>query len=216
MAQKVLFKRKTTEEIEKLEVEDGSLIYNTDNGKTYMDYGSTRIPTGGGANGGIYVGNDEPTDSDVTLWIDENTINTKASTEKNIITARLSSTTTIGNINIIPFDTVSSVGDKLTYNSTSNSIIIGSGITKVLVNANLQLQGSSPKDGYSAYLYKNGAAVSYARAFIYKTDATNIPNGCVISPILLDVKEGDSLSLYKYGSSGDVRIETYLTVEAVE
>ena len=77
--QKVLFKRKTTEEIEQLEIEDGSLIYNVDNGKTYMDYGNERIPTGGGANGGIYVGDTEPTDPDVVLWVDTPTSETKAS-----------------------------------------------------------------------------------------------------------------------------------------
>lgn len=77
--QEVLFKRKTTEEIEQLEIEDGSLIYNVDNGKTYMDYGNERIPTGGGANGGIYIGDTEPTDPDITLWVDTPTSETKAS-----------------------------------------------------------------------------------------------------------------------------------------
>ena len=79
MAQAVKFKRKTTSEIEDLEVEDGSLIYNVENGKTYMDYGSDRIPTGGGANGGIYVGDTEPQDPDITLWVDTPTSETKAS-----------------------------------------------------------------------------------------------------------------------------------------
>lgn len=79
MAQKVKFKRKTTSEIDNLEIEDGALIYNVDNGKTYMDYGTQRIPTGGGANGGIYVGDTEPTDPDITLWVDTPTSETKAS-----------------------------------------------------------------------------------------------------------------------------------------
>lgn len=77
--QEVKFKRKTTNEIEQLEIEDGSLIYNVENGKTYMDYGTERIPTGGGANGGIYVGDTEPTDPDITLWVDTPTSETKAS-----------------------------------------------------------------------------------------------------------------------------------------
>lgn len=79
MAQKVKFKRKTTSEIDNLEIEDGSLIYNVENGKTYMDYGNNRIPTGGGANGGIYVGDTEPTDPDITLWVDTPITETKAS-----------------------------------------------------------------------------------------------------------------------------------------
>ena len=79
MAQKVKFKRKTTSEINNLAIEDGSLIYNVENGKTYMDYGNNRIPTGGGANGGIYVGDTEPTDPDITLWVDTPISETKAS-----------------------------------------------------------------------------------------------------------------------------------------
>lgn len=77
--QKVLFKRKTTDEIEQLEIEDGSLIYNVDNGKTYMDYGNERIQTGGNADTMIYVGDEEPTDEDIKLWIDTPTSETKAS-----------------------------------------------------------------------------------------------------------------------------------------
>ena len=45
---KVLFKRKTSDEIATLPVEDGALIYNHETGATYLDYGNERIPTGGG------------------------------------------------------------------------------------------------------------------------------------------------------------------------
>lgn len=45
---KVLFKRKTSDEIATLPVEDGALIYNYETGATYLDYGNERIPTGGG------------------------------------------------------------------------------------------------------------------------------------------------------------------------
>ena len=77
---KVYFKRKTTQEIEELPVEDGSLIYNTDNGKTYMDFGEDRIQTGGNANTMIAIGGDEaPTDTDIKLWFPNDVVNTKAS-----------------------------------------------------------------------------------------------------------------------------------------
>lgn len=67
---KVLFKRKTTNEIKDLEVEDGALIYNTDNGKTYMDFGENRIQTGGNADTMIAIGGVEaPTDTDIKIWI---------------------------------------------------------------------------------------------------------------------------------------------------
>lgn len=46
----VLFKRKTTNEIENLPIVDGQLIYNVENGNTYMDYEESRIQTNGGGN----------------------------------------------------------------------------------------------------------------------------------------------------------------------
>lgn len=65
---KVKFKRKTTEEIENLEVEDGSLIYDTETGKTYMDVEDKRLKTGG-AGTSTYIGTEEPSDADVNVWI---------------------------------------------------------------------------------------------------------------------------------------------------
>lgn len=77
---KVLFKRKTTDEIKDLEVEDGALIYNTDNGKTYMDFGEKRVQTGGNADTMMAIGgNEAPMDTDIKLWFPKNTVNTKAS-----------------------------------------------------------------------------------------------------------------------------------------
>lgn len=40
---KVIFKRKNTNEIENLKVQDGSLIFNTETGAIFMDYGTKRI-----------------------------------------------------------------------------------------------------------------------------------------------------------------------------
>lgn len=77
---KVLFKRRTTAEIEELPVEDGALIYNTDNGKTYMDFEEERIQTGGNADTMIAIGGDEaPADTDIKLWFPNDVVNTKAS-----------------------------------------------------------------------------------------------------------------------------------------
>lgn len=48
MATKVEFKRVQTDaEVENIDIKDGQLIY-TGTGKTYMDYGTQRIPTGSG------------------------------------------------------------------------------------------------------------------------------------------------------------------------
>lgn len=49
MATKVEFKRVQTDaEVENIDIKDGQLIY-TGTGKTFMDYGNQRIPTGSGA-----------------------------------------------------------------------------------------------------------------------------------------------------------------------
>ena len=51
MAQ-VIFKRKTTAEINELPIVDGQLIWNIETGETFIDIGTERIPTGGsGADG---------------------------------------------------------------------------------------------------------------------------------------------------------------------
>ena len=52
MATKVEFKRVQTDaEVENIDIKDGQLIY-TGTGKTYMDYGTERIPTGSGGGSG--------------------------------------------------------------------------------------------------------------------------------------------------------------------
>lgn len=66
---KVKFKGRTTAEIENLDIENGSLIYNIENGKTYLDYDDERIPTGGGA--GATVSDTPPENpQENDLWVD--------------------------------------------------------------------------------------------------------------------------------------------------
>ena len=68
---KVKFKARTTAEIENLDIENGSLIYNTENGKTYLDYDNERISTGGGAGGGVATGDTPPENPEENdLWVD--------------------------------------------------------------------------------------------------------------------------------------------------
>ena len=65
----VKYKRKTTAQIETLPIEDGSVIYNTENGKQYMDIGNTRIPTGGA--GGEVILEDETITDDTKLILED-------------------------------------------------------------------------------------------------------------------------------------------------
>lgn len=75
---KVDFKRVETDaEVENIEIKDGQLIYSK-SGKTFMDYGDERIPTGSGAGSGtpeVYIQEEEPTNEDWKIWIDTNEIN---------------------------------------------------------------------------------------------------------------------------------------------
>lgn len=76
---KVNFKRKSTLEIEDLDIEDGSLIYDYETGNTFMDYQNKRIQTGGKPNQDIYIGPEEEAPSEAKIIIDSNKMQTKAS-----------------------------------------------------------------------------------------------------------------------------------------
>ena len=236
---KVLFKRRSTQEIEELPVEDGSLIYNTDNGKTYMDFGEDRIQTGGNADTMIAIGGEEPTDEDIKIWFPDDTIKTKASevinnmdgnetdlapsvnavksyinNSKNVMTIRNTSYQNgVSNNTTINMDSSISVGNKLTLES--NGIKIGSGISKVLISGCIAIQYSSINGEYGATIAKNGTQISSIRVGMYKSGSavTNMH----ISPVLIEVEENDILTLVKLGNNScDIRSECYLTVEVVE
>lgn len=66
---KVDFKRVETDaEVENIEIKDGQLIYSK-SGKTFMDYGDERIPTGSGGGSEIVISEEEPTTEDWKIWI---------------------------------------------------------------------------------------------------------------------------------------------------
>jgi len=79
---KVEFKRVETDaEIEDIDIKDGQLIYSK-SGKTYMDYGNERIPTGSGGEGGsteVYIQDTEPTEEDAKIWIDTGEVQNRGS-----------------------------------------------------------------------------------------------------------------------------------------
>lgn len=76
---KVEFKRVETDaEVENIDIKDGQLIY-TGTGKTYMDYGNERIPTGSGGGSEVVIDDEQPTGDDWKLWIDKDEIGSQAS-----------------------------------------------------------------------------------------------------------------------------------------
>lgn len=81
---KVNFKRKSTLEIEDLDIEDGSLIYDYETGNTFMDYQNKRIQTGGKPNQDIYIGPEEDAPSEAKIIIDSNQMKTPTNIEQTI------------------------------------------------------------------------------------------------------------------------------------
>lgn len=120
---KVDFKRVETDaEVENIEIKDGQLIYSK-SGKTFMDYGDERIPTGSGAGSGtpeVYIQEEEPTNEDWKIWIDTNEINNLGSEVVNSLdgneTNKSPSVNVVNNaLNKYKFAVVDIVGVDLPY-----------------------------------------------------------------------------------------------------
>lgn len=118
---------------------------------------------------------------------------------------------------------MNNIGDKFTL--IDNGIKIGAGVTKVKVSANI-LQQASAVNLYGGYITKNGtnlaSAVNVGFNSITRTDSWEwFHTG--ISPIIIDVVEGDIIYLCSYinGITATVKLQAYagravnLTVEEV-
>ena len=114
------------------------------------------------------------------------------------------------------------IGDKFTLNS--NGIKIGAGVTKVKVSANI-LQQASAVNLYGGYITKNGTNLASAVNVGFNT-ITNTSSWAFfhtgISPIIIDVVEGDIIYLCSYvGVTSTVTLQAYagravnLTVEEI-
>ena len=63
----VMMFKGTTEEIEKRDIEDGQLLYNTETGETFLDTDNKRVNTGSGTV--VAIQEEEPTNDATKLWI---------------------------------------------------------------------------------------------------------------------------------------------------
>ena len=117
---------------------------------------------------------------------------------------------------------MNNIGDKFTL--IDNGIKIGAGVTKVKVSANI-LQQSSGVNLYGGYITKNGTNLASAVNVGFNT-ITNTNSWAFfhtgISPIIIDVVEGDIIYLCSYvGATSTVTLQAYagravnLTVEEV-
>ena len=136
---------------------------------------------------------------------------------KNIFTAiAKSKTLSTTSYELIPIEESVSVGDKLTLNSTNNSIVIGDGVSKVLVSANILFStGGTSSTRRGIAIYKNGSQIMYNSS---KGDTTY--TGASITPYLLSVQKNDYIQIYgiNQGASGSVvsTVNTFLTVEVID
>lgn len=139
---------------------------------------------------------------------------------RNVLTATIYSTQTVSSTNEkINLALYKSTGDKLSM--SDNGVLIGSGVSKVLVSATLQAQWNSPtSNDFLIYIMKNDTLM--IRVNGQKAD-TSISNSTTLPPILMEVDEGDIIYLYYQGSSSSSVIygassylATSMTVEVVE
>lgn len=217
---KVLFKRKTTQEIEDLPIEDGALIYNTDNGKTYMDFNEERIQTGGNADTMIAIGGEEPTDEDIKIWFPDETIKTKASEVINSMEGNETDLAPSVNIvkdyiknensliyckkqtnlslslnyqNIEDWEEIYNLGDAF---ELAEGIVKVKKANHVIVKSKLRISATGTPMFYS-YILKNGSNVKTSWVIQgARADCT------LINEAIIEVVEGDTLTCSIYGDSG--------------
>ena len=130
----------------------------------------------------------------------------------NIASLTLSANKDLANV-IIPFDQITSTSPLLTL--SSNGIRIGAGISKVKVSGNVFIYAASTSVAYNwVSIRKNRVDVTSSI-----TSASGRYGSVVFAPKVIDVSEGDIISLYKINSTNDTvrgATNTWLTVEVVE
>lgn len=144
--------------------------------------------------------------------------------EPNIITVKLTSDYSIATANTVEQITTTglhnSVGTKLTYNTTTKKIVVGSGVSKVKVSYSVKCVASASTTRTFVYLVHNSTQISQEGAYFRNTnDQVYVGN----TPKLLDVQNGDTFYLQCYGAKNNKiaygsssYVCSYLTVEVVE
>ena len=159
--------------------------------KQQYDAIATKSPTE------LYVVTDDPTGSIITV-------------------AGSGGDTSINATTTISFDNVRSVyGTGLTFDSATHSVVIGAGISKVKISSSIFYAMTSGGFYYSWYrLYVNGANPTTGE-FIGMTNVNSSYGTASLAPALVDVSEGDKITLMNI-DRGTIRgIDSYMTVEVV-
>lgn len=136
---------------------------------------------------------------------------------RNILTATISSDVTLSSTSDTAVDLVlsNSIGSKLSV--SNGKVVIGSGVSKVLISgkANFNTLTSSATQRYLK-IKKNNTEILVSRiSSPSNTNGLTFP----ITPNLIDVSSGDTISISAQGVSGDVlratNVWTYITIEVV-
>lgn len=136
---------------------------------------------------------------------------------RNILTATTSSDVTLSSTSDTAVDLVlsNSIGSKLSV--SNGKVVIGSGVSKVLISgkANFNTLTSSATQRYFKIKKNNTEILVSRNASPSNTNGLAMP----ITPNLIDVTSGDTISISAQGVSGDVlrttNVWTYITIEVV-
>lgn len=137
--------------------------------------------------------------------------------KRNVITCSRSSGTSYAGDATIAFNSNTIIGNKLSYNSTNNTVVIGNGVSKVLVSGQIYWNyNATNSNTYGALLLKGTSEIH--RFQIYKTASSPISaSGC---PVMVDVQAGDEIKMTAINTASSAQpitgTKTFLTVEVME
>lgn len=124
--------------------------------------------------------------------------------EKNIMTLSLHADFIVQTTNeylplSLDFDT--KMGNRLVFQN--GGIKIGSGVSKILVSAQLTFESKSTRNTH-VRIAKNNGSQDNTLGWQYRNFSNGELGNLVISPILVNVQKGDLLNLYYYCAAGDI------------
>lgn len=139
--------------------------------------------------------------------------------KREIITGNLGSNTAFSNGAAIKFPAanITTTTDKITYNATYGTFVIGSGVSKILISATEIIHYNATNGKVYGFEIKNGNATSTFVSVRCQKSVTN-PISISSSPKLLSVSQGDTFFMAFSTDSGSTTLQgnTYITIEVVE
>lgn len=127
---------------------------------------------------------------------------------------------TVNSYTAIPLNLSKTAGGRLS--AANYGIVIGDGITKVLVSGAAFFSTVSASGRKSIKIVKNSYSASNALGWAWGYLTASEPGGLMITPVVADVRSGDAIYLMYYtGDSGDViggdteGSQTHLTVQTL-